>query len=174
MRQEKQLLLDEIQSEMGEDVPFIVLSYNKFKANASNAFRGEVSKLGGQLTMVRKRVLVKAAGQKGIDISVDQLPGHIGVITGGHDLLATAKFLFKYGKDNDNKIEVRGGRFEGKFHSAATIEMLSKLPGKDEMRAQLLGTLQAPLAETLSVIEAILSSVMHCLENKAELEKNNQ
>jgi len=172
MRQEKQLLLDEIQSEIGEDVSFIVVSYNKFTANASNGFRGDVSKLGSSLTMVRKRVLVKAASQKGIDVSVDQLPGHIGVVTGGNDFLETAKFLFKYGKENDNKIVVRGGRFEGKFHAASTIETLSKLPGKDEMRAQLLATLQAPLAETLSVIEAVLSSVMHCLENKAEKEKN--
>ena len=171
MRQEKQLLLDEIQQEISEEIPFIVLSYNKFGANKANTFRGEVTKLGGKLSMVRKRVLVKAAAQNGINITVDQLPGHIGVVTGGHDLLETAKFLFRFGKENENKVTVRGGRFEGKFHSAETIEMLSKLPGKDEMRAQLLATLQAPLAETLSVIEALLSSVMHCLENKAEKDK---
>ena len=43
------------------------------------------------------------------------------------------------------------------------------------MRAQLLGTLQAPLAETLSVIEAILSQVLcTAWRTEAELEKNNQ
>lgn len=170
MKQEKQLLLDEIEVEMGDVNPFIVLSYSKFGANLSNLFRGEVDKIGGSLTMVRKRVLVKAAKEKGIDLSVDQLPGHIGLISVGNDFLETAKFLFKFAKENDKAIEVRGGRFEGKFHSGKTIEMLSQLPGKDEMRAQLLGTLQAPLAETLSVIEAILTSVMHCLENKATKE----
>jgi large subunit ribosomal protein L10 len=174
MRQEKQLLLDEIESEIGESKPFIVLSYSKFGANLSNTFRGEIQKLGGTFTMVRKRVLVKAAKSKGIELSVEQLPGHIGVVAGGHDLLETAKFLFKFGKDNEKAIEVQGGRFEGKYHSASTIEKLSKLPGKDEMRAQFLATLQAPLAETLSVMEAILVSVMHCLENKSEKEGGSE
>jgi large subunit ribosomal protein L10 len=37
------------------------------------------------------------------------------------------------------------------------------------MRAQLLGTFEAPMSQTLAVVEAILCSVLHCLENKAQL-----
>jgi large subunit ribosomal protein L10 len=52
--------------------------------------------------------------------------------------------------------------------SASDVEQISKLPGKDEMRSQFLGTLEAPLAQTLSVLEALLTSVMYCLENKSQ------
>ena len=53
------------------------------------------------------------------------------------------------------------------FCSASDVEQISKLPSKEEMRAQFLGTLEAPLSQTLGVIEALLTTVMHCLENKS-------
>ncbi len=38
----------------------------------------------------------------------------------------------------------------------ADVEMLSKLPGIDEMRAQLLGLLKSPMSQTLSVYGSCL------------------
>ena len=35
-------------------------------------------------------------------------------------------------------------------------KQISKLPGKDEMRAQFLGLLEAPMAQTLAVMEAVI------------------
>ena len=50
---------------------------------------------------------------------------------------------------------------------------MSKLPSKDEMRAQFLGTLEAPMAQTLAVMDALLTSVVHCLNNKVQLDEQN-
>ena len=61
-----------------------------------------------------------------------------------------------------------GGRFEGRMYAADQMVKLSTLPSKDEMRAQLLATLEAPMAQTLAVMEAVLSSVVYCLQNKSE------
>ena len=61
-----------------------------------------------------------------------------------------------------------GGRFDGQLYTAAQVERLSTLPGKNEMRSQFLSTLEAPLSQTLAVIEALLTTVPHCLENKAK------
>ena len=48
-----------------------------------------------------------------------------------------------------------------------------KLPAKDEMRAQLLGLFEAPMSQTLSTMESLLTSVMHCLENKKDKDLNS-
>ena len=45
---------------------------------------------------------------------------------------------------------------------------LSLTASKDEMRAQFLGLLEAPLAQTLAVMDAVLSSVVYCLDNKSK------
>ncbi len=170
MRQDKQLLLDEIKSQIGKSGSFLIMRYNALAANKANALRSAIANLGGGVEVVRKRVLIKAAEEAGMTLSLDLLPGHIGLIFGGNDPLETTKAAFKFSQENASAIQVIGGRFEGQLYNAAQMEMLSKLPGRDEMRAQLLAVLEAPMSQTLAVMEALLSSVPYCLDNKAKMD----
>lgn len=167
MRQEKQLLLDEIKGQLEQKPTFVLLSYSSMASNVANAFRSEIAKSGGSVEIVRKRVLIKAAEATGITIEKEMLEGHIGVVFVGNDAIETTKSVFTFSKDNGDVLKVVGGRYDGKLCSAAQVEILSKLPSKDVMRAQFLGLLEAPMAQTLAVIEALLTSVPYCLENKA-------
>ncbi len=90
------------------------------------------------------------------------------LVFAGNDPFETTKFVFKFSQESDKAMEVIGGRFEGQLYNAAEMETLSKLPSKDEMRAQLLSVLQAPMAQTLAVMDAVLSSVVYCLDNKSK------
>lgn len=170
MRQEKQLLLDEVKGQIERFGSFVIMSYVGLTANATNDFRREIAKSGGSVEMVRKRILLKAAQAAGLSLDLKALPGHIGLVFAGKDPVETTKLVFKLRQEIGKGIEVVGGRFEGQLYSGADVEMLSQLPSKDEMRAQFLGTLEAPMAQTLAVMEAILSSVVYCLENKCQQE----
>lgn len=168
MRPEKQLLLDEIKGHLEKHGTFVIMSYQKVTANLANRFRNEIAKQGGNVEMVRKRLLLKAADQLGLKLDLEALPGHISLVLAGKDPFETTKTVFRFSQDNDKALEVLGGRFEGQFYDGKQVEMLSKLPGKDEMRAQLLATLEAPMSQTLAVMEALLTSVVYCLDNKAK------
>jgi large subunit ribosomal protein L10 len=170
MRQEKQLLLDEIKEQINHYQSFVIIRYQGLKANAANALRNEVAKLGGNCEVMRKRVLIKAAENAGVTLDLKMLEGHVGLVFAGKDPIETTKLIYKFSKDTDNAISVIGGRFDGRIYSGADVETISTLPSKDEMRAQLLGTLEAPLAQTLSVMDAILTSLVYCLDNKIKLE----
>lgn len=174
MKQEKQLLLDEVKGHLDKHQgTFLIMKYQGLTANAANDFRREIAKLGGNVEMLRKRVLIKAASESGIPLDVDALPGHIGIVLAGKDPIETTKAVFKFSQDNEKKIEVIGGRFEGQIYTGPQVEALSKLPSKDEMRAQLLAVLEAPMAQTLAVMEALLTSVCYCLDNKSKQEGSN-
>lgn len=173
MREEKQMLLDEIEQQIERHQSFVIMRYQGLKANKANAFRVEVAKIGGNIEVMRKRILVKAAKKAGIDIDVGQLEGHIGLVLAGKDPIEMTKLVYTFSKDNENAISVIGGRFDGRLYFGEDVERISNLPGKDEMRAQFLATLEAPLSQTLSVMEAILTSVMHCLENKSKQNSEN-
>jgi large subunit ribosomal protein L10 len=168
MRKEKQLLLDEIKEQIARQSSFVIMQYAGLKANKANSFRGEIAKLGGNVEVVRKRVLINAAKSAGIDFDLEALPGHIGLVFAGQDPLETAKAVFKFSEENEKAVTVVGGRFEGQLFNAADMDKLSKLPSKAEMRAQFLGLLEAPLAQTLGVMDAILASVVYCLDNKSK------
>ena len=168
MRPEKQLLLDEIKEQMAKHPSFVIMSYLKLEANKASQFRSEIAKQGGTVEMVRKRLLIKAADQLGIKLDLEALPGHIGLVLAGKDPVETTKTVFRFSHESDKALEVIGGRFDGLLYDGKQVEILSKLPGKDEMRAQLLAVLEAPLSQTLAVMEALLTSVVYCLDNKAK------
>jgi large subunit ribosomal protein L10 len=168
MRAEKQLLRDEIQGQIENFNSFVIMSYRGFSANEANKFRTNVAKMGGTVEMMRKRLLLKAAEKAGITIDPQFLDGHIGLVFAGKDPIPVTKFVCNTSKEAEDKITVLGGRFDGTLYGAEQVKMLAELPGKDEMRAQLLATLEAPLSQTVSVMNSILTSIMHCLENKSK------
>ena len=168
MNKEKQLLLDEIQDQIARSGSFITLQYTKVTANQANAFRREMEKVGGSLEIVKKRLFIKVLESIGEKCDLSVLPGHVGLVFATQDPIETTKAIVKFSKSNENTFALIGGRVDGKLIDAKDVERLSKLPSKDQMRAEFLGLLEAPMAQTLSVMDALLTSVVHCLANKAE------
>jgi len=168
MRPEKQLLLEEIKDYIDQSAAIVITRYERLNPNAAANFRMTLGKSGGVFEVVRKRIFLKAAQASGIEFSEDALQGHIGVVFALKDPVQVTKTLYEFSKENEEIFQVLGGRFEGNICSASDIEQLSKLPSKEEMRAQFLGLLEAPMAQTLSVVESLLTSVVYCLDNKSQ------
>jgi large subunit ribosomal protein L10 len=167
MRKEKQLLLDEVTDKVTGDRAWILASYKNLTANGAGDFRKRLREAGGELEVVRKRLLMKAAASAGIELERTALEGHLAVIIAGEDPVGATKATFAFAKETDT-VEVLGGKFEGTFHTAENVKRIAELPSRDEMRAQLLGTLEAPMSQTLAVMEALLTAVPHCLQNKSQ------
>jgi large subunit ribosomal protein L10 len=168
MRPEKQLLLDDIRDKLAKSKGFLLTRYSKMDPNLASEFRTVLAQADSDFEVVRKTILIKAAEAAGCTLDEKTLQGHIGVVFAEGDLLQTAKVVFKFRKANEEVLEVIAGRFEGQFHSGKDVEELSKLPSKDEMRAQILGLLEAVPSQLLAVMEALISSPLHCLDNKSK------
>ncbi len=84
------------------------------------------------------------------------LDGHIGVVFADEDPIQTTKTIFKFKSENEEVLEIIGGRFEGKLYSAKDVEAISKLPGK----ARNASTVPRPLRSC--TISDCLQSSMHC------------
>jgi large subunit ribosomal protein L10 len=169
MRQEKHFLLDEVKEQIDNSKgSFVIMQYVGLTANKATELRRQVRKIGGNIEVMRKLILKKAAAQSGIELDTATMPGHIGVVYTSEDPIEMTKLVVKFGQENSKMVNVIGGRFDGQLYGAADVEKLSKLPGRDGMRAELLGLFEAPMAQTLAVVEAILSSVVYCLDNKSK------
>lgn len=168
MRKEKQFLLDEIKDQIEINDSYVLISYKGLKANRLNEFRRNVLKMKGGVEFVKKRLLVKAAGSIGTTLDLKALPGHIGLVFAKEDPLEITKFVYKFRSENDKNVEVVGARIDGQLYDGVQAKALSELPSKDELRAQFLATLEAPLSQTLATMEALVTSVIYCLDNKVK------
>lgn len=166
MKKEKQYLLDEIKSQLQHSPSFLLAQYTALDANKANEFRKELNKVGGTLEIIKKRVFVKAAEEIGTVFAIDSLTGHVGLILANENPVEVTKSIMKYSEENNSLFNLIGGFVEGSVLGAADIQKLATLPSKAEMQAQFLGLLEAPMAGTLSVMESVMTSVMHCMNNR--------
>ena len=166
MRQDKNLLLDEVLRYQRQFGDFVVVRYSGLTANMSNRLRVEVFERGGELHLLRKTLLLKVAESMGIDLRSVCLEGHIGLLFTGKDSAEMIKAVSSFSQSNNNVIALVGGYVERQVYGGEEILEIGLLPSKPEMQAQLLATFEAPLAGLLAVIDSLLCAVPHCLENK--------
>lgn len=166
MRPEKQLLLDQLKGQIEASPSFVLLRYQKLSANTANSFRSDIALKGGNVEFVRKRVFLRALQSCGISLDEAMMAGHVGVVFSGNEPLDVAKIVVTFSKENGDSVEIAGGLFDNQVIQPAQVEALSQLPGRDEMRARLLATFEAPMAQLLAVFEAALSSVPYCLDGR--------
>lgn len=171
MRAEKQFLLDEVKDKMVGAKAIVIARYKKLEPNIAAPFRMDLAQTGGVLEVVRKRLLLKAAESLGFSIDSSWLgDGHIAVIAAKEDAVATTKVIYQFCQQNEAVLEIVGGQFEGQVCVAKDFEEIAKLPSQDVMRSQFLSVLEAPMSQTLAVMEALLTSVLYCVDNRSQQE----
>jgi large subunit ribosomal protein L10 len=82
----------------------------------------------------------------------DLLSGPIALATSG-DPVAAAKIAVEFAKTND-KLEIVGGAMGSTVLDVDGVKALASLPSLDELRAKLIGLVQAPATKVVQVISA--------------------
>ncbi|MCB1212928.1 MAG: 50S ribosomal protein L10 [Chlamydiia bacterium] len=172
MKQDKTLLKDEIKKGLSGATSVLLLRYTGLTAKIANDLRTKLCESSARFEVVPKRLLIKAASDIDLDLDLAVLGGHIAVIYATGDIVGATKSALEFSKENNNLLELIGGQSLGIYYNAEQVIMLSKLPSLDEMRAQLLATFVAPMSQTVSVMQGLLTAVMHCLQNKVDKENN--
>ena len=172
MRPEKQLLLDEIKEKIENANGFLIARYRNMKADKARGFRDLVVKSKGEFEIVKKRIFAKALKESKYKFDADKYTGDIGILFAFEDPAAISKLALKFGEENDKAIELVGAVIDGSMLNTEEVVAFATLPGLDDLRAQFLGLLAAPMQQTVSVFESVLSGVPSVLDARVQdLEK---
>ncbi len=116
---------------------------------------------------VVKNTLLRIASERAAyqDIS-SILTGPTSIALSTEDELAPAKTISEYMRQvkTSKPVVVKAGILENSPISAAEVDALSKVPPRDQVRAEVVGSIQGPLSQTYSVINAPLRDLINVLE----------
>lgn len=167
MRQEKIAILQEIVDRLKASDSTIVLAYGGLTVAELQELRKAIRPFEGHCLVAKNTLVKKAAEELGwADVS-SMLTGSTAVVTAKGDASELAKVVCEFVKKHA-KAAVKGGELDKAVLSAAEVEALSKLPSKDQLRAQLLATLMAPATNLVRVFVAPLTGVLYVFKAKAE------
>lgn len=117
---------------------------------------------------VAKKTLLGMAFKDYAGFSPREFEGKVAAIFGYEDEVAPAKvvsdFRKKLSEDEKNKITFLGGILEGKFISMEEVISLSQLPGREELYAKLVGSLNAPISGFVNVLAGNLKGLVNVLK----------
>jgi len=68
----------------------------------------------------------------------------------------------------DSTLRIKGGLVDGKVVSAAEVEAISKLPGRDQLYAMLMGTMNAPLRNLVYLMNEVVTRLVRTLQAVAD------
>lgn len=155
MRIEKISIMNEVTARIKDSDYCFVLNYGGVGVAALSKLRAALRGHESRLLIVKNTFLAKVAEEKGWPEDVKKmLSGPTAVVTGKGEVTDVAKDVMDFVKDNEGKASVKGADYDGKIVDAAVVEALSKIPGKDQLRAMFLCTLKEPAARLARILKA--------------------
>jgi large subunit ribosomal protein L10 len=166
-RAEKQKLAEELKDRFDRMTSVVILDFKGLDVEAVTKLRNEFRKSGVEYRVVKNTLIKQAIKDQPWATGLgSQLVGMTGVAWSFEDPSAAAKVVKAFRKDHD-KLKVKAGVIDGQILAAAAVEnQLATMPGKDELRAQLLMTLQAPLAQFVQLLNAPAQNFAYLLKAK--------
>lgn len=129
--------------------------------------RGELRKSGSIYKVTKKKLIDKALKEAGVEASVLDLAGQIGIAVGKEDEVSAAKILNQFSKKNKN-FKILRGVLENKILSDKEVIALSSLPSREELLAKLVGSINAPVSGFVNVLAGNLRNLVGVLKAIAD------
>ena len=163
-RSEKQQLIDELHAELQKAPHAVLLDFKGLSVPAATEFRRKVRASGSRYRVVKNSLALRAAKGTALESLEAKLEGTTGIAWTGDDPVALAKVLVDFAKDNP-ALSVKAGVVSGtQILDASGVKALSTMPGLPELRARLLGLLQAPATQLVRLLGTPATQAVRVLQ----------
>lgn len=155
-RQQKSVIIDKLTQEFKTAKSVVFADFQGLTVMKADELRKKMRESNVDYLVAKKTLITKAAKDAGFDLNAKSFPGMLGVAFGLQDEIAPAKVLGDMSKGTTLKLV--GGLFEGAVVSQEKVIALSKLPSKQQLLGQLVGTMYAPVSAFVRALDAIKTS----------------
>lgn len=152
-RGQKEQVLGEIKEAFANVASVVLAENHGVDVPTVTDMRAEFRKNGCSFRVLKNSLVKIAVKGSSMESMTTMLKGPTAVIWSTEAAQTPAKLALKWAKENP-KFVVKGGFYDGQVLDAAGVEMLSKLPTKDDARASLLMTFLAAPSNFAYLIDA--------------------
>jgi large subunit ribosomal protein L10 len=159
IRPEKKSIAAELETRISGSAYMILTDYIGMDMPQTDELKKSLRENDAFFNVVNNRLLNRALNGEVSEL----LKGQTAMIYGSGDVVEVAKVIKNFSAANE-KPAIKGGLLENKVITGDQVIELAKLPSKDVLRAQLLGTLQAPCTQLVGVLDQKVTSLVYVLD----------
>ncbi len=160
-KEKKKEIIDSLRQNISKQEAIFFVNYKGLKGDNIGNLRNALQKNGSRLIVTRKTLAKIAFTEEGIDFDPLTLEGEVGFIFSFEDGVTTAKTIAKFSKEK--VISFLGGFYEGRVLSGEEVNALSEIPSREELLAQLVGSLSAPTTGFVQVLQGNIRGLLTVL-----------
>ena len=132
----------------------VFTDYRGLSVKQVQKLRSDLRAKGGELHVIKNTLFQRAIGDDAAVIPEDLQGGPTAYAFLFDNETELTKMLFDFATSS-KKLSVKGAIFDGKMMTDKQVEAFSKLPSRDVLIAQVIGTIIAPISNLVGTIEAL-------------------
>lgn len=169
-KDKKNEIVQEVSELLSSSKMTVVAAYPGTNVKGMQTLRRASRDTNTTVKVVKNRLVKKAVTQndKLKDVDTAALTGQLLYAFNSEDEVAPAQTLANFAKANPTLQFVGAITADGSFISAEDVKALASLPSKDQLRAQLVGTIAAPISGFVNVLNGNLRGVLNVLNARGE------
>lgn len=170
-KEKKQAILQDLTDRFAKSKSLVFLGFQGFTVKDTTELRRKLRAEGVDYTVAKKTLIKKGMESVNIQGTEKFAPeGSIAVIIGYDDEIAPARIAKDFGKTND-KVKILGGVMNSEVIGAKEMNTIASLPSKEQLRGQLVYTINAPVSGFVNLLAGNVRSLMNVLNAVAEKQK---
>jgi len=167
-RQQKEQMLGEYHDRIGRAQVMVWSRYQAMTVKRIDELRGQLRGVGAEATVVKNTVMHKALIEAERPFDKEMMTGPCLVTFIYDNIPAATKIIADYARTHEANLRVQGGVLGTTLLDAKQVAALVNLPPRDVLLGQVLGTMQAPIANFVSVLAGVVRGLVNVLDAHAK------
>ena len=152
---EKQAIVAALTEKLQNASAGVLVDYKGITVAEDTALRAELRKNNVEYAVVKNTLLRFAVDNCGMSELDGLLNGTTSLAICNDDPVAPARVVNEFAKKLNGKFEIKGGFMDGKAMALNDVMALAEIPPLPVLRAQVLGTMLAPISGLACVLKQI-------------------
>lgn len=135
----------------------VLVDYKGITVEEDTKLRKELREAGVSYFVEKNTILGFALKEAGLDGITNVLEGTTAIAISNDDQTAPARILGKFAEDcKDEKFFLKAGYIGEDIYDETGVKALSKIPSRETLLAQLVGSLQGPIQKLAATLQAVV------------------
>lgn len=158
-REEKEKIVENLKEKISASEAFVVTDYHGLSVPQMQELKKSLKETSAEFNVAKNTLIKLGAKQAKQEVDTESLAGPTAILFAKKDPIEAIKKLAEFIKQNKLP-NVKSGVLDGEVLTKDNILALSRIPGRGELYAKVVGSLNSPIAGIVGVLNANLRNLV--------------